>query len=47
VAAKTKKLIPHIQTEIVPNAGHGAVFDQPEIVNELVADFINRVAAQR
>jgi len=47
VAAKTQQLIPQIKTEVVPNAGHGAVFDQPEIVNELVADFVTHVSARR
>ncbi|MBT8441507.1 MAG: alpha/beta hydrolase [Gammaproteobacteria bacterium] len=40
VARQAQKLIPHLRVEVVKNAGHGAIFDQPEIVGALLTDFI-------
>jgi len=39
---QAKKLIPHVETEKIKNAGHFLSFDQPEIVNKRVIDFLNK-----
>lgn len=40
VAARAEKIMPGLQSVVVPNAGHGAVFDQPDEVNRLVLQFL-------
>ena len=40
VSKKIKKLIPHLQIEIVKDAGHAAIYDQPDEVNRKVLDFL-------
>jgi len=47
VAQRTQKLIPHMQIEVLENAGHGAVFDQPDAVNELLTGFIDSLSESR
>ena len=48
VAAKAKKNIPHIETAVLKHAGHGAIFDQPEKVAEMMREFVfERVLANR
>ena len=42
VAERSAALMPGLEAVVVPNAGHGAVFDQPEEVNRLMVDFLNR-----
>ncbi len=37
---RAKKLIPNIQTEIIPDAGHLPNIDQPEIVNARILKFL-------
>jgi pimeloyl-ACP methyl ester carboxylesterase len=46
VAQRTQKLIPQIRVDVIKNAGHGAVFDQPELVNNLLGEFIDSVSAK-
>jgi pimeloyl-ACP methyl ester carboxylesterase len=41
VAARAEKIMPGLQSAVVPNAGHGAVFDQPDEVNRLILQFLN------
>jgi pimeloyl-ACP methyl ester carboxylesterase len=38
---KAKKLLPHIETIIIKNAGHFLSIDQSEIVNARILDFLN------
>ena len=40
ISKKIKKLIPHLQIEIVKDAGHAAIYDQPDEVNRKVLDFL-------
>jgi pimeloyl-ACP methyl ester carboxylesterase len=35
-------LIPSLQIKIVKDAGHAAIYDQPEAVNELVLEFLRK-----
>ncbi len=37
---RARQLIPHIQAEIIPNAGHMLNTDQPKMVNEKILNFI-------
>ena len=37
---RVRRLIPHIQTEIIPNAGHLPNVDQPELVNARILKFL-------
>jgi pimeloyl-ACP methyl ester carboxylesterase len=39
---QAKKLLPNVETEKIKNAGHFLSFDQPEIVNKRVLDFLNK-----
>lgn len=38
--ARAKKLIPNIQTALIPGAGHAMNFDQPELVNQHMLNFL-------
>jgi pimeloyl-ACP methyl ester carboxylesterase len=38
---KAKKILPHSETVIIKNAGHFLSFDQSEIVNTKILDFLN------
>lgn len=40
VGRKAKKLMGNIQVEIVKGAGHAAIYDRPELVDAMVADFL-------
>jgi len=40
VAARAEKMMPGLQSVVVTNAGHGAVFDQPDEVNRLMLEFL-------
>jgi pimeloyl-ACP methyl ester carboxylesterase len=42
VAEKSTALMPGLSSVVVANAGHGAIFDQPDEVNKLVIDFLQR-----
>lgn len=42
VAKKIQKLIPAIEIEIINDAGHAAIYDQPEEVNKKVISFLSR-----
>ncbi len=37
-----KKLISHVETGMIKNAGHFLSFDQPEIIDKRVLDFLNK-----
>jgi pimeloyl-ACP methyl ester carboxylesterase len=39
---RAKRLIPNIEAEIVPNAGHGLPMEQPVLVNERILGFLNQ-----
>ncbi len=40
-AARTKKLMPSTQVEILPRMGHTAVYDAPEVVNPIIVRFLS------
>jgi len=40
ISKKIRKLIPGLQIEIIKDAGHAAIYDQPEEVNEKVISFL-------
>ena len=42
VANKATAMMPGLSSVVVPNAGHGAIFDQPEEVNRLVIEFLQQ-----
>lgn len=41
-AKRVRKLMPTVETEIIPDAGHAALYDRPEIVNPLIIDYLLR-----
>ncbi len=40
VGRKARELMGDIRVEIVPDAGHAAIYDRPEVVNQLFVDFL-------
>jgi pimeloyl-ACP methyl ester carboxylesterase len=40
--ARAKKLIPNIETTLIPGAGHALNFDQPEMVNQHILAFLKK-----
>ncbi|MDH3976954.1 MAG: alpha/beta hydrolase [Gammaproteobacteria bacterium] len=40
VAQRAKKLVPHIETDIIAGAGHAAIYDKPEEVNDRVIQYL-------
>ena len=42
ISKRLEKLIPSLQIEIIKDAGHAAIYDQPEAVNEVVLDFLRK-----
>lgn len=38
--ARAKKLLPNLQTALIPGAGHALNFDQPALVNQQILDFL-------
>jgi pimeloyl-ACP methyl ester carboxylesterase len=42
VARRAEKIIPGIETDVVKGAGHAAIYDKPEIVNELVVEYLQK-----
>jgi len=40
IAKKIKKLVPSIEVQIINDAGHAAIYDQPEVVNKRVMSFL-------
>jgi len=48
VAEKARRTIPHLETAVLKHAGHGAIFDQPDKVAEMMREFVfERVLAKR
>ena len=43
ITRKMKKLVPHMRCEVIKHAGHGAVYDQPEVVNDMLKEFVASV----
>ena len=39
IGRKAERLLDDVQVEIVKDAGHGAIFDQPKKVNKMITDF--------
>ncbi|TFG83006.1 MAG: alpha/beta hydrolase [Chromatiales bacterium] len=39
VGARAARLMPRLRVEVVPGAGHAAVYDKPEVVNGLLLSF--------
>ena len=42
ISKRLEKLIPSLQIEIIKDAGHAAIYDQPEAVNKVVIDFLKK-----
>jgi pimeloyl-ACP methyl ester carboxylesterase len=42
IKRKVEKLLDDVQVEIVEDAGHGAIFDQPKEVNKMIVDFLGK-----
>lgn len=42
VGKKALRLMPNLELEIVPDAGHAAIYDRPEKVNRMIMDFLER-----
>lgn len=42
ICAKAEKVIPGIETAVIKHAGHGAIFDQPEKVAQMMERFVAR-----
>lgn len=40
VAARARKIIPQLETVVLKHAGHGAIFDQPEKVADMMREFV-------
>jgi pimeloyl-ACP methyl ester carboxylesterase len=40
VAARAKKLLPHVTVYVIKGAGHGCIYDQPEESNRKILDFL-------
>jgi len=40
IGRKASRLLDDVQVEIVKEAGHGAIFDQPVFVNQMISDFV-------
>lgn len=41
-AARAHRLLPTVETRIIPGVGHTVLYDRPEEVNALIAEFLNR-----
>lgn len=44
ICKQAEKIIPNIETAVIKNAGHGAIFDQPEKVADLMTRFVARIS---
>jgi len=42
--ARARRFIPQLEAEILPQAGHALNFDQPEIINQRILEFLNKEA---
>lgn len=42
VGRKARKLMNDVDVEVVPGAGHAAIYDQPDFVNGMIIDFLRR-----
>ena len=42
ISKRLQKLIPSLQIEIIKDAGHAAIYDQPEAVNKVVIEFLKK-----
>ena len=42
ISKRLEKLIPSLQIEIIKDAGHAAIYDQPEAVNKVVIEFLKK-----
>lgn len=40
VVRRARKLMPHIRTDVIAGAGHAAIYDKPEAVNQRVVDYL-------
>ncbi|MGI9330553.1 MAG: alpha/beta fold hydrolase [Gammaproteobacteria bacterium] len=44
IVKRAKKIIPHLETNIVAGAGHAAIYDRPEDANRIIIDFLSKSA---
>lgn len=42
IVRRARKIIPQLETAIVPGAGHAAIYDRPAEANRLIIDFLSR-----
>lgn len=42
VADRSCRIMPGLESVVVDNAGHGAIYDQPDEVNELIVEYLSR-----
>jgi pimeloyl-ACP methyl ester carboxylesterase len=47
VGKRAARLMPGLQVEVVPGAGHAAVYDQPETVNRMLIDFFQKTSLSK
>ncbi len=39
-AARINQTMPTLKATVIPNTGHSAMYDQPELVNPIILDFL-------
>ena len=45
--ARARNLLPDIEADIISGAGHALNFDQPEIVNQRILEFLKKHATHQ
>ena len=45
IVKRAKRLIPHLETDIIQGAGHAAIYDRPEAVNPVIVHFLRKTRA--
>lgn len=40
ISRRARKLIPHLETDVIEGAGHAAIYDKPDEVNSLIIDYL-------
>lgn len=47
VSRRARKLIPHLETDVIAGAGHAAIYDRPDEVNARVIDYLQADGSAR
>ena len=42
IVKRAKRLMPHLETNIIQGAGHAAIYDRPDAANKAVLDFLRK-----